>query len=124
MERIDHGYTAFQDPDLVTRLADEGVPVTMCPLSNLSLQVTDDLSSYPLTDYLNAGVKVRVNSDDPPYFGGYVNENFEALIEHLGIGQSELTTLARNSFTGSFGSAAQTSAGLAAIDEYERTWKR
>ena len=121
-ERIDHGYTAFQDPRLVSRLADEGIPLTMCPLSNRRLQVSDDLRSYPLVDYVNAGVSVSVNSDDPSYFGGYVNENFEALVEHLGIGQSELTTLARNSFTGSFGSASQIDAGLAAIDEYERIW--
>ncbi len=122
VDRIDHGYTAFEDPGLVARLADEGVPVTMCPLSNLRLQVTDDLSTYPLTDYLNAGVNVSVNSDDPPYFGGYVNENFEALAEHLDLGRPELTTLARNSFTGSFGSTTQIDAGLAAVDEYERTW--
>lgn len=122
VERIDHGYTAFQDPDLVTRLVDEGIPLTMCPLSNRRLNVSDDLSTYPLADYLETGVSVSVNSDDPSYFGGYVNENFAALVTHLGIGEAELTTLARNSFTGSFGTSSQIAAGLAAVDEFEQVW--
>ncbi|MCE0765036.1 adenosine deaminase [Pseudonocardia kujensis] len=119
VERIDHGYAATQDPDLVTRLADDGVPLTMCPLSNLRLQVTSDLSTYPLADLMKAGVLVTVNSDDPPYFGGYVNDNYAALERHLGLGNAELAALARNSFAGSFGDRSAVDRGLTAVDDHE-----
>jgi adenosine deaminase len=79
VERIDHGFAATDDPDLSTQLADEQVPLTMCPLSNLRLRVTPGLAGYPLARLLDAGVPVTVNSDDPAYFGGYVNENYAAL---------------------------------------------
>jgi adenine deaminase len=93
---------AAGDPDLVARLRDEGVPLTMCPLSNLRLRVVDQLEDHPLGRLLDAGVLVTVNSDDPPYFGGYVNENYAAVRDHLGLNDDALATLARNSFTASF----------------------
>jgi adenosine deaminase len=102
VERIDHGYTATDDADLVARLAGEQVTLTMCPLSNLRLHVTDDLTSYPLRALLDAGVPVTVNSDDPAYFGGYVNENYAAVTDALELTEAEVKTLARDSFTGSF----------------------
>ena len=108
VERIDHGYTSTDDPDLVARLADEQVTLTMCPLSNLRLHVTDDLTTYPLKKLLAAGVPVTVNSDDPAYFGGYVNENYAA----LDLTDTEATMLARNSFTGSFATAEETARAL------------
>ncbi|MCU1689953.1 MAG: Adenosine deaminase [Jatrophihabitantaceae bacterium] len=77
VERIDHGYTATAEPDLVRRFADEGIALTMCPLSNLRLRIVDDLAVYPLPMLLDAGVLVTLNSDDPPYFGGYLNANYE-----------------------------------------------
>lgn len=107
VERIDHGYAAAENPDLVARLADEQVTLTMCPLSNLRLHVTDDLSTYPLRRLLDAGVPVTVNSDDPAYFGGYVNENYEAVTDALGLTEAEVTTLVRNSFSGSFAHAEE-----------------
>ena len=119
VERIDHGYTAVQDPDLVARLADDAVPLTMCPLSNLRLQVTADLSTYPIVEFMKAGVVVTVNSDDPPYFGGYVNENYAALQQQLGLGAPELAALARNSFVGSFADPADVDRALAAVAEHE-----
>jgi adenosine deaminase len=101
-DRIDHGVAAAGDPDLVARLRDEGIPLTMCPLSNLSLRVVDRLEDHPLRRLLEAGVLVTVNSDDPPYFGGYINENYAAVRDHLGLDDDALATLARNSFTASF----------------------
>ncbi|HZZ45376.1 MAG TPA: adenosine deaminase [Pseudonocardia sp.] len=121
VERIDHGYTAAHDADVVSRLADDGIPLTMCPLSNLRLQVTADLSTYPVVDFMQAGVIVTVNSDDPPYFGGYVNENYAALQQHLGLGPGDLAALARNSFLGSFADQSEIDRALAAVTEYEAT---
>jgi adenosine deaminase len=121
VERIDHGYTAYQDPELVSRLADEGIGLTMCPLSNLRLKVVDDLSTYPIESYMKAGVIVSVNSDDPPCFGGYINENFEALAEHLNLGIAELTTIARNSFASSFASPEEVAAGIEEVTRYEKS---
>ncbi|WIX75965.1 adenosine deaminase [Amycolatopsis carbonis] len=102
VERIDHGYAAATNPDLVARLADDQVTLTMCPLSNLRLHVTDDLTTYPVKRLLDAGVPVTVNSDDPAYFGGYVNENYAAVTDALGLTEAEVKTLVRNSFSGSF----------------------
>lgn len=118
VERIDHGYTAAQDPDLVARLADDGVPVTMCPLSNLRLQVVADLSAYPIMDFMKAGVVVTVNSDDPSYFGGYIHENYVALQQHLDLGDQDLAVLARNSFVASFADPVEVERGLAAVAEH------
>ncbi len=118
VERIDHGYTAYKDPELVSRLADEGIALTMCPLSNLRLKVADRLSAYPIEQYMKAGVVVSVNSDDPPFFGGYINENFEALAENLNLGSAALATLARNSFASSFASPQEIHAGIEEVTRY------
>jgi adenosine deaminase len=115
VERIDHGYTAAADPALVARLRDEGVPLTMCPLSNLRLRVVDTLDSYPVMALHEAGVVASVNSDDPPYFGGYVADNYAA----LGLSTRQLAALARNSFTASFAPADGVAAGIAAVDAFE-----
>jgi adenosine deaminase len=118
VERIDHGYTAATDPDLVRRLAEKGIALTMCPLSNLRLKVVDDLSTYPLPMLLDAGVLVTINSDDPPYFGGRLNANYEAVGRSLGLTRETLAQLARNGFTGSFASPEDVAAGVAAVDAY------
>jgi adenosine deaminase len=115
-DRIDHGVAAAGDPALVARLRDEGVPLTMCPLSNVSLRVVGRLEDHPLARLLGAGVRVTVNSDDPPYFGGYVNENYAAVRDHLGLDGAALAALARNSFTASWADPAAVSRQLAAID--------
>lgn len=112
VERIDHGYTCTDDPDLVARLADEQVTLTMCPLSNLRLRVTDDLTTYPLKKLLDADVPVTVNSDDPSYFGGYINENYAAVADALELTDADMKALARNSFTGSFAAAEEVSETL------------
>lgn len=114
-ERIDHGVSAADDPDLVKRLADERIPLTMCPLSNQRLQVTPDLAKHPLLQLHDAGVIVTINSDDPPYFGGYVNDNYRAVATALDLPDAVLAELAANSFRASFAGTPDILAGLTDI---------
>jgi adenosine deaminase len=109
VERIDHGVRSLEDDELVRRLADEQIPLTVCPLSNVRLRVVPDLSHHPLPAMLERGLLVTVNSDDPAYFGGYVDDNYEA----LSLPYETLRTLAANSIQASFLSDAQKSALLA-----------
>jgi adenosine deaminase len=102
VERVDHGVRAMQDPALVQRLRDERVPLTVCPLSNVCLRVVDTLADHPLPVMLDEGVVVTVNSDDPPYFGGYIDANYAAIREQCAITPGQLETLALNSFDASF----------------------
>ena len=102
IDRIDHGNRALEDPALVRRLAKRGIPLTVCPLSNLRLRGVDTLERHPLKRMLDAGLKVTVNSDDPAYFGGYLLDNFVAVAGALELSGPELVTLARNSVEGSF----------------------
>ncbi|MFD1504674.1 adenosine deaminase [Georgenia yuyongxinii] len=101
-ERVDHGIRALEDEDLVARLARERVPLTLCPLSNVRLRVVEDLADYPLRRMLEAGLVVTVNSDDPAYFGGYVEDNFHRLTEALDLSVDELAVLARNGVEAAF----------------------
>jgi len=101
-ERIDHGVRCMEDPALVARLAEEQIPLTVCPLSNVRLCVFKTMSEHPLKRMLDAGLMVTVNSDDPPYFGGYVNENYSAVQQALDLSQDDLLRLAQNSFEASF----------------------
>lgn len=117
--RIDHGVRSIDDGGLVERLAARRVPLTVCPLSNLRLQVVGDLARHPLRRLLERGVMVTVNSDDPAYFGGYINENYRAVAMALGLGVKELCTLARNSFAASFLDEAAKARHIAEIDRYE-----
>lgn len=116
VDRIDHGNRSLEDPALVARLAAGGITLTVCPLSNLKLCVVDDIARHPLKVMLDAGIKATVNSDDPSYFGGYVNANYQAVADALDLSKAELVTLARNSFTGSFLDDAAKARHLAAID--------
>ncbi|MDX3453141.1 adenosine deaminase [Streptomyces sp. ME02-8801-2C] len=102
VERIDHGLRCMEDPELVSRLVRERVPLTLCPLSNVRLRAVDVLAEHPLPAMLDAGLLCTVNSDDPAYFGGYVGDNFGAVREALGLGEERLRELARNSFLASF----------------------
>lgn len=101
-ERIDHGLSCMKDPALVERLVRERVPLTVCPLSNVRLRAVDTLAEHPLPAMLDAGLLCTVNSDDPAYFGGYVDDNFHAVHETLGLSHDRLRELARNSFLASF----------------------
>jgi len=116
--RIDHGNRALEDADLVRRLADERMPLTVCPLSNLRLCGVDDLVRHPLKQMLDLGLMATVNSDDPAYFGGYVLENFLAVQAALGLTRDHLLRLARNSFEASFLDRADKDRRLAEIDAY------
>ena len=118
VDRIDHGNRALEDPKLVSRLAAEGMTLTVCPLSNLKLCVVDDLKAHPLKRMLNLGLRATINSDDPAYFGGYLGQNWVQTAEALELTLPELVTLAKNSFTGSFLTAGETETHLAAIDAY------
>ncbi|MEU8762769.1 adenosine deaminase [Streptomyces sp. NPDC048659] len=102
VERIDHGLRCLEDPELVERLVRERVPLTLCPLSNVRLRAIDVIGDHPLRTMLAAGLMATVNSDDPAYFGGYVEDNFDAVREALGLTEDDLRTLARNSFLASF----------------------
>jgi adenosine deaminase len=102
VERIDHGNRALEDPDLVARLRDERVPLTVCPLSNVRLRVVPDLAAHPLKRLLDRGLCVTVNSDDPAYFGGYVAENYRDAARALRLGTGDVARLAQNSFEASF----------------------
>lgn len=102
VERIDHGLRCMEDPQLVERLVRERIPLTLCPLSNVRLRAIDVLEDHPLARMMDAGLLCTVNSDDPAYFGGYVDDTFHAVREALSIDQERLRELARNSFEASF----------------------
>lgn len=118
VDRVDHGNRALEDAALVRRLADEGMTLTVCPLSNLKLCVVSDLADHPIDRMLAEGLKATINSDDPAYFGGYVADNYRAAATARGLGRGEIVQLARNSFTGSFLPDAEIARHLAAIDAY------
>lgn len=117
VERIDHGNRALEDEGLVRRIVDEGLTLTVCPLSNLRLCVIDDIASSPVGRMLELGVKATINSDDPAYFGGYVNANYHAVTEALDLSEADIVRLAENSFTGSFLPLADQARHLAEIAE-------
>jgi adenosine deaminase len=102
VERIDHGVQAIHDSALMQRLAKDRVPLTVCPLSNLKLRVFPALTQHTLGRMLDAGIMATVNSDDPAYFGGYINENFTQTFAALGMTSQHAYQLARNSFDASF----------------------
>ncbi len=102
VERIDHGNRALEDPALVRRLVADQVPLTVCPLSNLKLQVVDRLEVHPLRRMLDLGLNVSINSDDPSYFGGYIGDNYAAVQRALGLDNTEMVHIARNSLQATF----------------------
>jgi len=106
VNRIDHGNRCLDDPELVKAIVDKGLALTVCPLSNLKLKVVNDLKNHPVRNLLNKGLKVMLNSDDPAYFGGYLNENFKQLQEAFDLTGEEINQLIENSFTASFLSEA------------------
>ena len=115
VNRIDHGVRSEEDPVLMQRLITEKMPLTVCPLSNLKLCVVDDMAQHNIRRLLQQGVHVTVNSDDPSYFGGYMNDNFVAITEALALTNEELKTLAQNSFEASFISDAEKQKWIAEI---------
>ena len=120
VERIDHGVRAEEDPALIAQLIHSQMPLTVCPLSNLKLCVVKDLREHNLARMLRAGVCVTVNSDDPAYFGGYMNSNYIAITDALELGRAELIQLARNGFCASFASPEQKKIWLDELSVYAR----
>jgi adenosine deaminase len=118
VERIDHGVRSEEDPALMKRLAEQRIPLTMCPLSNLKLCVVDDMRKHNLARMLHAGLAITINSDDPAYFGGYMNANFLAVAESLQLSRTDLVMLARNSFEATFLPAAAKQRLLLELDAY------
>ena len=102
VQRIDHGIRAIDDPDLMLRLIETQMPLTVCPLSNIKLRVFDSMKNHTILDMLDLGLCVTVNSDDPSYFGGYMTENFLALDDSLGLSKDQASRLIKNSIDASF----------------------
>jgi adenine deaminase len=114
--RIDHGNRSLQDQTLVGRLARERMALTVCPLSNLRLRVVPDLKLHPLRQMMEKDLVVTVNSDDPAYFGGYVNDNYRAVSDALSLGRDEIIAIVRNGFQASLMSGPEKAAALAEVD--------
>lgn len=119
VERIDHGVRAEEDPALMQQLAASRMPLTVCPLSNLKLCVVKDLRDHNLARMLRAGLCVTINSDDPSYFGGYMNDNFIATADALDLSRAELLQIARNGFEAAFVSEQQKQSWYAELDAYQ-----
>jgi adenosine deaminase len=118
VDRLDHGNRSLEDPDLVARLAASGMTLTVCPLSNLKLSVVPDMAAHPIDAMLRAGLRATINSDDPAYFGGYVNDNYRAAAAARGLTRDDVVTLARNSFLGAFLDEAEIAGHLARLEAY------
>ncbi|WP_448659931.1 adenosine deaminase [Sphingomonas sp. CJ99] len=118
VDRLDHGNRSLEDEALTRRLADMGMTLTVCPLSNLKLCVVPSLDVHPIDRMLALGLRATVNSDDPAYFGGYIAENYRAVAAARGLSRADLATLARNSFTGSFLEAASIDRHVAGVDAF------
>ena len=116
VDRIDHGNRSLEDAALVKRLAQDGLALTVCPLSNLRLCVVKDMRAHPLRRMMDAGLRVTINSDDPAYFGGYMNENFASVGSALVLSAPDLTAIARDGFAASFMPEAEKQRALAAFD--------
>ncbi len=118
IERIDHGNAALDDPALVNYLAKQQIALTVCPLSNLKLCVVDSVDQHPLPTMLRHNLCITLNSDDPAYFGGYINENYQVMQQAFSLDIDTLATLAKNSFTASFASQQRINTCLDAVDDY------
>ena len=118
IDRLDHGNRSLEDDVLVKRLVESGMALTVCPLSNFKLAGVTDMRTHPIKRMLELGLKATVNSDDPAYFGGYVNENYLAIAKSLDLTKENILTLARNGFEASFCTADEKQAMLAKLDAY------
>lgn len=116
VQRVDHGNRSFEDPALIARMVRDQTPLTMCPLSNLRLRGIESLDQHPVKKALKAGLLATVNSDDPSYFGGYINDNYKQVAKAVGLDAPEIIQLAKNSFTASFIADEEKQKGLDAIE--------
>lgn len=124
VSRIDHGNRSLEDSRLTEELARLRMPLTVCPLSNLKLKVVHDMTQHPLAEMLKRGMMVTVNSDDPAYFGGYLNENYLALAKALNLTKEEIVQLTKNAFSASFLSEQEKLEQLEKVDRYTHQQKK
>lgn len=122
--RIDHGVRSIEDEKLVDELVKRQIPLTVCPLSNLKLKVVNDLKDHPLKKMMDKNLMVTINSDDPSYFGGYVNQNYLEVAEALNLTKDDILLLAKNSFTASFLTEDEKKFYLDKVDEMDRELRR
>jgi adenosine deaminase len=118
IDRLDHGNRSLEDEALVARLADAQMTLTVCPLSNVKLCNVASIDAHPIDRMLALGLRATINSDDPAYFGGYVNDNYRAVAHARGLTRDDLITLARNSFLGAFLDEESKAAHIASLDAY------
>lgn len=118
VDRVDHGNRSLEDDKLITELASRKMPLTVCPLSNLKLKVVEDLQKHPLVLMLDKGLVATINSDDPAYFGGYMNENYLAVAKALNLSVEQLTILAKNAIVASFLDEKSKTELLAKLENY------
>lgn len=123
VSRIDHGNNSLDDETLIDELAKSQMPLTVCPLSNLKLKVVDDLKNHPLRKMIEKNLLVTINSDDPSYFGGYINENYLAIAEALNLSKEELAVLSKNSFRASFLEEGVKERMIEKVDDYLENYK-
>lgn len=124
VKRIDHGVRSLEEAALVQRLVAEQTPLTVCPLSNIKLKVYATLEQHPLKHMLDLGLMVMINSDDPAYFGGYVNDNFRACTNALQLSDADIVQLAKNSFSSSWLTESEKATQIAQIDQLWQAWKQ
>jgi len=120
VSRIDHGNRSLESPNLIAELVKRKIPLTICPLSNLKLRVVNDMTQHPLAEMLEKGIMATINSDDPAYFGGYMNENYIAVAEALKLSKVQIVELAKNSFAASFLDKARKEEMIEKIEVYYR----
>jgi adenosine deaminase len=118
VERIDHGIRSIEDKALMKRLADEQIPLTLCPLSNCKLCVIDRMEDFPLRTMLDSNICCTINSDDPSYFGGYIIDNYKSITKSLGLSKGDLQVLARNGFKASFAPDSKKKKWVQLVDDY------
>lgn len=121
VKRIDHGVRSIEDPKLIDYLVENQIPLTVCPLSNIKLCVFDDMSNHNIKQLLDLGVRVTINSDDPAYFGGYMNENFYATQEGLNLSKEDLYQISCNTIQASFLENDRKDALKRELDKYYTT---
>ena len=120
VSRIDHGVRCTEDQKLVERIIKEQIPLTVCPLSNIKLCVFDKMEDHNLKKMLDQGIRVTINSDDPAYFGGYINQNFIAVQQALNLSENEIIEIAKNGFRSSFLPQQSINSHLESIEEFSR----
>ncbi len=123
VSRIDHGNRCLEDENLIAELRERQIPLTICPLSNLKLKVVEDMKDHPLKKMLDHGLLATIHSDDPAYFGGYMNENYHAVVHALNLSKEDITRLAKNAFTASFLSEEAKQLRIAQVEAHYNTYR-